>query len=156
VTNVLANGVIPATSAWAKNWTTAGMNHYRQNQQGALNPSTVPDFTSSLAQGVSCGPGGMTVSAQVCNRGTKPAGAGVAVAVYVGDPKAGGKLGCTTATQKILPIGLCEAVSCTITPPPAGKVDLYVVADDDGTGKGSYAECFDKNNWALLKQVGCP
>jgi hypothetical protein len=156
VTNVEDNGVIPTTASWTKNWTTPGMNNYRQNQQGALNPSTVPDLTSNLSQGVSCSGGGMVVQSQVCNRGTKAVGAGVHVAVYKGNPKAGGTLGCTTSTKKILPIGLCETVTCTITPAPTAALDLYVVADDDGTGKTFYVECYDQNNWAILKAVSCP
>jgi len=156
VTNIEDSGIVPSTSAWQRNWVTAGMNNYRQNQQGALNPSAVSDLTSRAPQGVSCGTGGMTVQAEVCNRGTKATGAGLNVAVYVGDPKAGGKLGCTAVTSKILSIGLCETVSCTIVAPPATSTDLYLVADSDSSGMSSYLECFEKNNSAVIKGASCP
>jgi hypothetical protein len=156
VTNINDDGTIPATGVWQKNWTIPGMNNFRQNQQGTLNPSAVPDLTSNLANGIQCEANNLVVQAQVCNRGTKQVGAGVNVAVYLGNPQNGGKLGCVAQTPKVLYIGTCETVSCTITPKPTSEVDLYVVADNDGTGQGSYVECFDQNNWAVIKSVFCP
>ncbi len=155
VTNVKDDGTIPATAAWSQNWKQSKMNNFRQNQQGQLNPSTVPDLTAR-PPGVSCAAGAMSVQAEVCNRGTKAVGAGVSLTAYVGDPKAGGKVGCTATTKKVLAIGVCELVSCSIAPSPVGKVDLYLVADDAGGGKEGYVECYDKNNTSVLKGAICP
>jgi len=156
VTNVGDDGTIPKTSAWQPNWTNKDLNNYRQNKQGSLNPSGVPDLTSKLNPAITCASGGMTLKTQVCNRGAKAAAAGVSVAFYLGDPKKSGKLGCVAKTKTSLAPGGCELVSCTITPAPTTKVDLYVVPNDDGTSKGSMPECNNKNNWSVIKGAACP
>lgn len=154
VTNIGDFGEVPKTSSWLNNWEQQGLNNFRQNVQGVLDPSAVPDLTSNMTQGISCGASAMTVNAQVCNRGTKKVAPGVPVAVYLGTTSSA-PLGCTTATLTTLDPGDCEKVSCDITPLPTSAIDLRIVADDDGTGKGANVECYDENNWSIIEGVSC-
>ena len=97
------------------------------------------------------------VTAQVCNRGAATLPRLVPVAVYSGaKPTPGKAAACTTKGQSLLKPGACETVSCAISPAPQAKTDLYVVANDDGSGSGHVVECQGKNNWALIKGAHCP
>jgi len=156
ITHVGDAGDVPFTGAWQANWLAKGLNSFRQNAQGSLDPSAVPDLTAKPPKGVTCAGGNMLVQASVCNRGTKPVGAGLGVAVYVGPPKAGAKAACTAKTAVALKEGQCTPIKCPLTPAPKGKVDLHVVADDGGQGKGENVECHEKNNHAILSGASCP
>ena len=149
VTNVNDDGTIPKTGDWKKNWTTSGLNNYRQNKQGTVQAKGFPDLTSKLS--AQCIPGGLKAKVTVCNRGAKPAPAKINVAVY-----AGGTPACAAVTSGALPAGKCTLVSCEIKPMPTGPVNLKAVADDDGTGTGAVWECNEKNNGSVLKGVTCP
>ena len=149
VTNVNADGTIPKTGDWKKNWTTAGLNNYRQNKQGTVKAAGFPDLTSKLS--VQCMANGLKAKVTVCNRGAKPAPSKIKVAVYVGGTPA-----CAAVTTGALAPGKCTQVSCMITPKPTGTIDVKAVADDDGTGKGAIWECDSKNNGSVLKGLTCP
>jgi hypothetical protein len=88
----------------------------------------------------------ISLTARVSNDGGKQAAAGVSVAFYLGDPEAGGTLIGTAATTQVLDPGEWEDVSVTWDTAPPGDHDIYIVADDDGTGTGRVAECEEGNN----------
>ena len=85
VTHINDNGTIPATSAVALNWKTAGLNNFRQNVQGDLDALGEPDLTAGGDVGaVQCVGSLATIEARVCNRGTLPMVSGTEVAFYEG------------------------------------------------------------------------
>jgi hypothetical protein len=153
VTNVGDEGRIPRLSAAMLNWTTPGLNNFRQNVQGAPVPGAAPDITSR-ADALVCDSGGAaTIRATVCNRGTDIVGTGVAVGFYAGDPAAGGLLICEARTTRDLPPGGCENVECDWTGPPTEDpgVDVWVVADHDA----ETFECRESNNITIYRGVRC-
>jgi hypothetical protein len=157
VTHIGENGTVVPTELWEQNWLVPGMNHFRQNVQGDAPSTSSPDLT--VGQGVfeECDEDDHAVlSAEVCNRGTQPVGAGVEVTFYVGDP-ANQEVACVAHTTWFLFPGACQTVSCTWTDPPGNDApaDITVVVDDGGAGPGAYAECIEENNTAVIGEVGC-
>ena len=51
--------------------------------------------------------------------------------------------------------GACEIVQCDYENSPEGTVELWFVADDDGTGRGIETECNEENNWMHISMI-CP
>jgi hypothetical protein len=153
VTNVDNDGRIPRTSAAGINWTTPGLNNFRQNVQGDATPGAAPDLTSRGTP-VTCDSSGTAMlTAAVCNRGTEPVGAGLRVAFYDGDPAAGGPEICSTTTTRVLAPGECETVGCgwMMAPTEEPGRDVTVVADADrATG-----ECLEGNNQSVIPGVRC-
>ena len=146
VTNVDESGHIPQTSQWARNWTQMGLNNFRQNSPGSgtYPPGALADLTVKVAK-VTCSTV-PTVTAQVCNRGTKPLGVGLPVSVYAaGTPP---ELRCTAATTQRLFPGNCTEVSCDWNGPPG---DGFIVVDDRGDGTGTNVECREQNNRLDIK-----
>ncbi len=88
----------------------------------------------------------ISLTARVSNDGGKQAAAGVSVAFYLGDPEAGGTLIGTAATTQALNPGEWEDVTFTWDTAVVGDHDIYVVADDDGTGASQIPECEENNN----------
>jgi len=148
VTNVNDDGTIPKTSAWATNWTTAGLNNFRQNVPGS-NAQSIGDLTAQAGSSFICSSTGVTLNAPICNRGTAPVGSGIIVGFYVGSMNV-----CSTATIAALPVGQCETVSCTWATPPtsaSGATNVTVVANDGN----AIAECDSKNDDGLVENVYC-
>ena len=141
ITNVNDDGTIPTVEA--NSWDVH--NTYRLNRQtlpgGPLAaPDLIPSYVSTAVQNnVS------TVTARIGNGGGVLVGPDIQVAFYDGDPRAGGVLrGVTNTTVRLEP-GTFEDVSMTLS--VQGVNDLWVVADDDGTGKGQVNECDEENNF---------
>jgi hypothetical protein len=147
VTNVSADGEVPRTSQWMRNWTQPGLNNFRVNAPGdPAAPRAEPDLTIRQAK-VTCGLPGPTVGAEVCNRGNRPVPAGLPVAVY--DATAPSRqLRCQAQTAEALPPGSCTTVGCVWL----GRYgDATIVADD----RGIVRECREDNNEITL-HVACP
>src|SRR5262249_19037307 len=72
VTNVDDDGTIPRPSLTRRNWEQTGLNNFRMNVQGQLRPSDAPDVTARPGGTAMCMSGGVTLSTQICNRGTAP------------------------------------------------------------------------------------
>ncbi|MBS1252762.1 MAG: hypothetical protein MAG451_01804 [Anaerolineales bacterium] len=109
-------------------------------------PCTDPDLAAAF---VSAEPASsVSLIARVSNDGPQPALAGVSVAFYLGDPNAGGALIDTAATTAQLLPGDSEDVTVTWETETAGDYDIYIVADDDGTGSGQIPECSEEDNAA--------
>jgi len=145
VTNVNDDGTIPRTSQAKRNWEQQGLNNFRMNVQGALAPSSAPDATARGGGTAMCSPGAVTLSTEVCNRGTAPIGDGEPVTFYEGMTAL-----CTARTPVALAPGMCTQVSCMWAGAHAGSHDVTVVADDDGTGNGTATECNERNNRAQM------
>jgi hypothetical protein len=156
VTHVGEDGSIPKTSAWQRNWTVQGLNNFRQNKQGNLDPTSSPDVTAGKITGLTCDKqNNMTLKIKMCNRGTKPIAADTPVTFYKGDPAALQVI-CTAKNKFPIDPGQCEDVSCVWTNAPVNSpVDVTAVADDDGSGKGTTSECDEGNNKTVLKGISC-
>jgi hypothetical protein len=149
VTNVNDDGTIPKTSTWAPNWSTTGLNNFRQNVPGTPNGKAIGDLTAKAGTYFTCSGTSVVFEEPICNRGTAPIGAGVPVGFYVGSKKV-----CSGATATALGVGDCETVSCTWSSPPqtsGAEVDVTVVANDGDTK----SECDTTNDTGLVVDVFC-
>jgi hypothetical protein len=155
VTNVEDTGTVPATSAWAANWTLPGLNNFRQNVQGVLESYGSPDLTGGAGDFGTCGDKRLPLLARACNRGDAPVADGVPITFYLGAPEDGVVL-CTAETTVVLDPGECQTVSCVWTAPPGTAVTVTIVADDAGGGAGENTECIESNNRATLEGIPCP
>ena len=154
ITNVEDNGKILSTSAVRKNWRVPGLNSFRQNIQGNLDPTSSPDATTGVGTfDLNCESGGaLMLHTRVCNRGTSPIGFGVRVGFYDGDPMAGGPLVCSAVTTQTLPPGACENLDCPWLDPPVGVPrDVTVVVDDNN----QRSECYETNNRGMIRGAYC-
>jgi hypothetical protein len=151
VTGVNDDGTIPKTSAWTSNWTTAGLNNFRQNVPGS-NAQNIGDLTAQAGTNYQCdasGGTGVTLVAPICNRGTAPVGAGINVGFYVGMMKV-----CSATTATALPVGQCETVSCAWATPPttsSAAANVVVVANDGN----AVQECDATNDDGVIENVFC-
>ena len=155
ITNVNDDGSIPKTSAAQANWQVAGLNNFRQNIQGDLNPHHSPDITAGRGAFVNqCdAEGNLTLSVRVCNRGTNPVAAGASVGFFDGDPDPANTLICATVTAGDLFPGDCELVECLWPDAPVDNPhEITVVVDYDT----SRSECLETNNQAIISGVTCP
>jgi hypothetical protein len=149
VTHVNEDGTIPKTSQWKKNWKDPDLNNFRQNVPGNQNGLATGDATAGPSDVFACGGTGVTLSSDVCNRGSDSMAAGLSVGFYVGAQKV-----CSTETMQVLAPEECETVSCLWTTPPGSEdmaVDVTVIPNDDG----AYEECKDGNNEGTIFAVFC-
>ena len=104
------DGSIPQTAKWNPNFLDPELNNYRQNQQGEIPPTALPNVTTDT---LTCTLMGDTaeLSAEVCNRGFKTIGAGLKTAFYEGAPK-DGKVLCVATTVDALESEQCAVVTC--------------------------------------------
>ncbi|HJT78200.1 MAG TPA: putative Ig domain-containing protein, partial [Gemmataceae bacterium] len=140
VTNINDDATVPLVEA--NNWQL--FNNYRQNVPPAGESAhAAPDLVPSFVRVAEAG-GQLTVTARVGNAGIVFVAPGVDVTFYDGDPKAGGvRLGTAKTTGRLEP-GRFEDVALTV--PSAFLTDVWVAADDDGTGRGHVSECDENNN----------
>ena len=152
ITNIEDGAGVPPLEP--KSWLKT--NSYRVNRQGQPG-EVIPavDLTAGPDEGpappICTDP--WPLGAKVCNRGTARVLAGVKAAFYDGDPRQGGQLLCTTATEAPLAPGACEAVSCDWAKPSSQTIDLWLIVD--GPGAGSVAECREGNNLLHLPSTSC-
>ncbi|MDY7228197.1 choice-of-anchor A family protein [Hyalangium rubrum] len=149
VTNVNDNGTIPAHPV--ENWRVPGLNTFRSNSQGTgtTSPFAAPDVIASEVQ-AQCNTSEeiLTLVARVTNQGDAATSAGMKVAFYMGNPAAGGTLLDVVTLSNVLAPGTSRTVTYQMSPAPGGLHQVYVVADDDGTGTGRELECREDNNVA--------
>ncbi len=156
VTNVTDDARIPASSEVEPNWLVPGLNNFRQNTQGPFGLFEVADLTVELAVPEVCAldPGEVTLTAEVCNRGTAPAPAGASV-TFLETPEVDAPLDqatmiCETATGQILEPTACSQISCTGN--YLGGGELYVQIDPEG----ALADCHPGNNLGAGALSVCP
>lgn len=151
ITNIDDDGGLP--SPWQQNFTTPGLNNYRQNRQGDVTAADLPDITGELdPQSCMGGQGKVILTSSVCNRGKKAVGANLPATFYLGDP-ADGVVLCVAYTAEPVPIGECRDVSCELDDSVDGTVT--VVVDDDGQGGQAALECFENNNTDTILIQDC-
>ena len=112
-----------------------------------------PDFyLQSVSTAASVLPGGqLTVKTKICNRGTQPAGAPVAVYFSTDATIANTDFfaGLLPPFPYILPGG-CEVLTGTFPAPPQGAYWVGAIADNGN----STPELFEDNNWLAGNRVG--
>lgn len=154
VTNVEDSGKIPTLNNAKLNWTIEGLNNFRQNVQGKLQPTLAPDITTKPEIIPNCDEKNkITIPVEVCNRGAAPVEEGIPVAFFSGNPKTADIL-CLKETTKPLFPEECEQIVCQIKIDPEKSYDIYVVSDFWGE-KGKNTECKEENNSAVYYGVSC-
>jgi hypothetical protein len=152
-TNVAEDGTIPTVEA--SNWTTPGLNNFRQNVQPE-GEFAAPDLVVS---GYADCLDGLRATARVRNLGQAAVPAGVPVGFYEGDPNQGGALlGTATTTKVLYPAEAQELVLELPQLPPSfvdGSKPLVLVVDD-GMPEHPWHECRTDNNTATLEPACKP
>jgi len=149
VTNASSDGNVPF--AESDNWTTAGLNNYRQNVQGD-GVFNAPDLTVDLSIGLdNCINSQLELRARISNIGALGVPPGVVATFYQGTDATGTLLGDATTTSPLLP-GASAVVTLSV-PAPATDTDYYV--EVDGSAAGTVPECDDTNNADLITEAGC-
>ncbi|MBQ9816808.1 MAG: VCBS repeat-containing protein [Proteobacteria bacterium] len=160
ITNVDDDGRIPKTSDWKLNFQTEGLNNYRQQKQGATGTGVAPDITgrfTSAADACRGDASGISLKAQVCNRGTKAVGSKMPAVFYKGSIAPENIL-CVSYTEDMVPVKDCRDVSCSITKQQAEEltnVKIILVVNDDGKGGKTTVECNEGNNTDEITMAGC-
>ncbi|MBK9758166.1 MAG: hypothetical protein IPO88_32560 [Nannocystis sp.] len=150
VTNAESDGNVPLMEQ--DNWTTPGLNNFRQNVQGE-GVFNAADLTASLAVSLDkCG-NELVLQATIYNEGALGVPAGIDVTFYEGIDNTGLKLG-TKPTSEALLTGGSTKVSWTVDAPPQGQKKNYFVEVDGGGG--IVQECNEDNNGALVTDAECP
>ncbi|MCY1060160.1 VCBS repeat-containing protein [Nannocystis sp. SCPEA4] len=146
VTNTEEGGAIPKVEA--TNWTTPGLNNFRQNVQPE-GEFAAPDLIVDLR--LQCAPEAYGLLARVRNIGAASVPVGVPVYFYEGDPNNGGVLLGMGVTTKVLYPAEAEEVALVLPNPPPGVVDgssvVWVVVDD-AMPMHAWHECRVDNNSA--------
>jgi hypothetical protein len=155
ITNINDDATVPVkeTPNW-KSW-----NNFRQNVQGHLAGQLAVDYTGGKSITIDSGMMRCSVSerlwAQVCNRGTQIAPAGVPGTFYLGDPRQGGKALCTGRTTDPITPGACVDIHCDWPNPNMGPSDVWFRADDDGTKQNVLTECHGMNDLLHMPGTVC-
>ncbi len=152
VTNAESDGNVPLMEQ--DNWTTPGLNNFRQNVQGA-GVFNAADLSVSLAVVLDkCGTNQLVLQATVHDQGSLGVPAGIEVAFYEGIDANGLELGVVATTEAIVPGG-STMVSWIVDGPPAGMSSSYFAAVDGGVDD-VVEECNEFNNSALVTGAACP
>ena len=138
VTNVEEDGRIPRTSEVSPNWSTPGLNNFRQNVQGELTDVPGPDFTVGRLEAI-CEGEATRLRAEVCNRGGALIDSGVTVIFARADDDT--EL-CRLVTEDPVPPGTCAVVECVA--PVRASGEFVAFADPDHV----ISECLEDNNTA--------
>ncbi len=154
VTNVAADGTVPTTEA--DNWSTPGLNNYRQNAQGE-GVYNAPDLVVLALEVLLDGcPDSATLRARIGNEGNLGVPAGVPVSFYAGTPAMrGALLGTVSTTVPLLP-GATTVVELPGAPLSGAAPYAFVaVVDDDGPGAGIVVECDEDDNAGAIGDLDC-
>jgi len=153
VTGTTSSGNVPAMEQ--DNWTTVGLNNYRQNVQGE-GVFNAPDLTVELSIGLGFCAEQLELIATVRNEGALGVPAGVAVDFYQGQDATGTLLNSTVTVTPLLPGG-SEKVKLLVQAPPGDMTaDYYVEVDAASQGDGAILECNEENNSDLTTAAACP
>ncbi|PCC75292.1 hypothetical protein SAMN02745121_03985 [Nannocystis exedens] len=153
VTGTTSAGNVPAKEA--DNWTTPGLNNYRQNVQGE-GVFNAPDLTVELSIGLGFCAEQLELIATVRNEGALGVPAGVIVDFYQGQDATGTLLQSTVTAAALLPGG-SEKVKLLVQAPPGDMTaDFYVEIDEASKGDGAILECNEDNNSDLTTSAACP
>jgi len=153
VSNVTSSGDIPPTEI--DNWTTPGLNNYRQNVQGT-GIFNAPNLTATLDAAGMCSAGSILLSAVVRNEGTRGVAAGITVEFWRTDVMPAELVGSANTLTPLLPGG-SERITVTVSDVPV-DVDLdYEVRIDPAMPPepGDAIECIEDDNVATATDM-CP
>jgi hypothetical protein len=153
VTNATSSGNVPETEQ--DNWTTSGLNNYRQNVQGE-GVFNAPDLTVGLSVGLDqCHQGKHVLRARVANQGSLGVPAGIEVTFYEGTDATGTVLGTATTQQSLLPGGSTVVTLEVDAPQSAQDSADYFAVVDGGESGGTTVECDDSNNTDAATEAKC-
>jgi len=153
VTNAGSDGNVPAMEQ--DNWSTKGLNNYRQNVQGE-GVFNAPDLTVQLAIGLGNCPTDLELIATVRNEGALGVPAGVIVDFYAGVDATGTLLGTGMTAKALLPGGSTKVSLLVPAPPGDATQDYYVEVDMASKGDGAVLECNEANNGGQTTMAACP
>jgi len=131
-------------------------NTFRLNQRVDANAQAIADLTVGYLRVADAGAGGgSTLTVRVGNAGSYKIPVGTKLAVYntnpaLGQPSASARLGTASTSQELQP-GQWQDVAIPVTGNLAtlsASKTVWIVGDDDGTGKTSIAD-FDRSNNTL-------
>jgi hypothetical protein len=154
VTNVGPSGNVPATEM--DNWTTPGLDNYRQNTQGS-GIFNAPDLEVTLEAAGMCATESIALSAVVRNAGSRGVPPGVSVVFVRTVPAPEEVVGMATTTAPLLPGGF-ERVTVVVTGVPTDTDLTYEVRVDPpsvGMDGGAVTECDEEDNVATATDR-CP
>ena len=152
VTNVNSAGNYPVQEN--DNWTTPGLNNYRQNVQGE-GVFNAPDLSVDLnAELAACAMMQLEVVATVRNQGALGVPAGLEVSLYEGVDANGILIGTQMTTDPLLPGAQTEVSWLIPFNPGDPALDLFVTVDGS-PGVGSVLECDETNNDAADEGAEC-
>ena len=140
VSNIEADGTVPTVEV--DNWTTTGLNNYRQNVQGR-GIFNAPNLVVELEAVEACGTSEVRLSAVVRNIGSRGVGPGVNVELVRTDVDPEEVVGSANTTRALLPGG-SERLTVVVTVPL--DVDLTFEARVDGVSSGTVVECIEDDN----------
>jgi hypothetical protein len=151
------HGAVPRHEA--ASWMSTGVDGYRINARFGANESDAPDLLpiGIVADLKNC-PFEFTLHADIANQGAAAVAAGTRVSFY--EQTAAGEhilLGVVELERALPPGGVARAsLAVSIENPAHGaSLQVYVVADDDGTGNGRTRECNESNNTSTPIRVDC-
>ncbi len=160
ITNINDDGSIPQLASWQQNYSTPGLNNYRQQVQGSTGAGVAPDITgrfTSAADACVVENNEVKMTAQVCNRGTKAVGSKMP-AVFYKDSIDLNNILCVSYTDEMVPVKGCRMVSCTIDKNVADELKdrtIFLKVNDDGKGGKTTVECNEGNNTDKIVMKGC-
>jgi hypothetical protein len=146
VTNVADDGSLPALEV--ANWTTTGLNNFRQNIQPGQE-FLAPDASVTLAARCM---GGYHLSALVRSMGQVPLPAGVVVEFRSGEPPAGELLGLAATTRPLSP---GESETLSFIPKFTLEGDVYALVNAKPPPSGPLPECRSDNNQSPVIGSAC-
>ena len=153
VTNATSAGNPPEVEL--DNWTSDGLNNYRQNSQGA-GVFNAPDLTVSLSIGLDKCLDQLELIATVRNEGAAGVPAGILVEFFQGVDATGVPLGSGMTDKPLLPGGSTKVILDVQAPPVDMPADYYVEVDDASDGDGQILECNEDNNSDAVSAAACP
>ena len=154
VTNIQPSGAVPAVEM--DNWSTPGLNNYRQNAQGE-GVFNAPNLSVLALEAVLDGcPTTATLRARIANEGNLGVPANVPVAFRAGTPTSpGALLGVGMTSVPLLPGATTVVELRDVMLSGAPPYAFFATVDDDGTGAGVVVECEEDDNAATIGDLDC-
>jgi hypothetical protein len=152
VSNVSELGEVPSVEA--DNWSTAGLNNYRQNVQGA-GVFNAPNLTATLELAFVCLEGRVQLSAVVANQGSRGVPAGVSIELLQTAPGVETSVAELSTTGPILPGGEARLSASVEAIEAETSYQFLVRVDGKDAAGGVVSECLEDDNSASASG-SCP